>query len=108
MLATVQNTLVNASGAVVAAGFDPGVDPNGGAPWMETLRNITGMIMATCIVLLVLLLVVAVILLVTGKLSHHGGAQGVGITALIWGLVGAAVIGSLSGLVFWFSNMGLS
>ena len=108
MLPQLSTAVINASGWIVAEGYDPGVKPNGSAPWMETLRNIAGMIAATCLVALVILLVVGVILIVTGKMSHHGGAQGAGVGLFIWGLAGAAVIGSISGLVFWFSNMSIS
>lgn len=100
--------IVNAVGQIHAESYDPAVTANGNAPWMGTLRDIAGFVMATCIVILVMLLIVGAVLLVMGKLSHHGGAQGVGVTVLIWALVGAAIIGSASGLVFWFTSLSLA
>lgn len=104
----VATNAVNLMGKISAAGYDPGVTPNGNAPWMGTLRTIAGYTLATAIIVALIVLIVGVVLLIVGKISHHGGAQNVGVGVLLWGLVGCAILGSLSGLVYWATQQSLT
>ncbi|AOT06061.1 hypothetical protein ASPU41_21715 (plasmid) [Arthrobacter sp. U41] len=94
--------------SVAAEGIDPKVTANNTAPWLPVLRDIAGGVMVTCIVLLVIVLIIGVVLLVAGKLGSMSGAQSTGFMILVWGLLGAAVIGSVSGLVFWATTNSLA
>jgi hypothetical protein len=94
--------------SVPAEGIDPKVTANNTAPWLPVLRDIAGGVMVTCIVLLVIVLIIGVVLLVAGKLGSMSGAQSTGFMILVWGLLGAAVIGSVSGLVFWATTNSLA
>ncbi|WP_460462396.1 hypothetical protein [Arthrobacter pigmenti] len=94
--------------ASVVAKIDPSVEPVGGAPWMGALRDIAGMLMFTMIVILVIILLVGVALAVGGKLGHMSQSQSAGFMVIVWGLAGAAVIGSLSGLVYWATGLQLA
>lgn len=88
--------------------IDPKVTPNGNAPWMPALRDVAGMILVTCIVLLVIVLIVGVALAVSGKLTQMHQAQSAGWMIILWSLIGAAAMGSASGLVFWGTSITLA
>jgi hypothetical protein len=75
---------------------------------LPVLRDIAGQIMMTCIILLAIVLIMGVVLLVAGKLGSMSSAQSTGFMILVWGLLGAAVIGSVSGLVFWATTNSLA
>ncbi|HCB60007.1 MAG TPA: hypothetical protein DIT15_02035 [Arthrobacter bacterium] len=94
--------------SVPAEGIDPKVTANNTAPWLPVLRDIAGQIMMTCIILLAIVLIIGVVLLVAGKLGSMSSAQSTGFMILVWGLLGAAVIGSVSGLVFWATTNSLA
>ena len=94
--------------SVAAEGIDPKVTANNTAPWLPVLRDIAGQIMMTCIILLAIVLIMGVVLLVAGKLGSMSSAQSTGFMILVWGLLGAAVIGSVSGLVFWATTNSLA
>lgn len=94
--------------ASVVAKIDPSVEPVAGAPWMSALRDIAGMLLLTMIVILVIILIVGVALAVGGKLSSMSQAQSAGFMVIVWGLAGAAVLGSLSGLVYWATSIQLA
>lgn len=88
--------------------IDPKVRPNSDAPFIATLQNLAGSIVTACIVIAVIALVVGAILFVVGKIGGAGRAQEVGFMVIIWVIVGAAIIGSASGLVKWGSGISLS
>lgn len=88
--------------------INPDVRPNSNAPFIATLRDIAGSIMLAAIIIAVIAMIVGAILFVFGKIGGNGRAQDVGFMVIIWVLVGAAVIGSASGLVAWGSGLSLS
>ena len=96
---------------ITAGGFDPDISPSGttseNAPWLDYLQTLGGHIVATILVCLVIVMVVAALLWVAGKLGAGGAAQQGGLSALLWALVAAAVIGSASGAILWFSGADL-
>lgn len=83
----------------------PDIAPAFDAPWMPTLNNIASMVLGTVLVVLVIGVGISVVIWVLGKLSSSGRAQDVGVTFIIWTLIGAAIAGSAAGLVGW--GMGL-
>lgn len=102
------SVLTSVLSAIPFEAIDPNVKPNDKAPWMAVLRDIAGGVMTTCIVLIVIILVIGAAMAVGGKLAGMASAQSTGFMILVWGLVGAAVIGSISGLVFWATGNNLA
>jgi hypothetical protein len=102
------NILTAVMTAVPSEAIDPGVKANANAPWLPLLRNIAGMLLVTCVIILVAVLVVGVVLWVGGKLASMSSAQSTGFMIMVWGLLGAAVIGSVSGLVYWATSQSLA
>lgn len=100
--------LVNTALARIPADINPGVTPNSDAPFIPTLQNLAGSIMMACIVIAVIALIIGAVLFIMGKIGGNGRAQDVGFMVMVWVLVGAAVIGSASGLVAWGSGLQLS
>ena len=88
--------------------IDPGVKANANAPWLPAVRDIAGMLLMTMIVVLVIVLIVGVVLAIGGKLASMSAAQSTGFMILVWGLIGAAALGSLSGIVFWATSIQLA
>ncbi|MHA7170040.1 hypothetical protein ACX801_17995 [Arthrobacter bambusae] len=88
--------------------IDPGVKPNSTAPWMPALRDVAGMVMVTAIVIAVIIIIIGVVLAIAGKLGAMQTAQSAGWMILVWGLIGAAVIGGVSGLVLWATTIQLA
>lgn len=93
--------------AVLAQGYDPGIIPNFDAPWMPSLQNVGGMIMATAIVVLGIVLILGAVLWAAGKLGAGSKAQDAGLNVLLYGTLGAVVIGSAGGIVAWATGVPL-
>lgn len=93
--------------AVLAQGYDPGIAPNFAAPWMPSLQNVGGMVMATAIVLLGVVLIVGALVWAAGKLSNTGGAQTAGLSILLYGVLAAVIIGSTGGIISWATGIPL-
>ncbi|MGM7670248.1 hypothetical protein [Microbacterium sp. A93] len=93
--------------AVVAQGYNPGISPNFNAPWMPSLQNIGGMVMATAIVVLGIVLVLGAVLWAAGKLGAGPNAQGAGLKVLLYGTLGAVIIGSAGGIIAWATGVPL-
>jgi hypothetical protein len=102
------NVLTSVLSAVPVEAIDPKVTANDKAPWMGVLRDIAGGVLTTCIVLIVIILVIGVSMAVGGKLAGMASAQSTGFMILVWGFVGAAVIGSIGGLVLWATTNSLA
>lgn len=85
-------------------GYKPDVQPNFSAPFFTPLNNIAGIALAVGLITMVILAICAVILFVIGKVFHQGKAQEKGLSIILWGLAGAVLLVSLSGLVFWATS----
>lgn len=90
------------------AKINPGVKPNSNAPFIKTLQDIAGSIAMASAIIAVIALIVGAVLFVFGKIGGNGRAQDVGFMVVVWVLVGAAIIGSASGLVSWGSSLTLA
>lgn len=90
------------------AGIDPKVVANDSAPWLPFLRTVAGWVLVTAIVALVALMIIGALMLVGGKISNTQGAQQVGTSFLLWGFAATVVIGSISGLVYFFSQQSIT
>lgn len=102
------NIFAQVVSAVPVEQIDPGVKANNNAPWMTALRDIAGMVMVTAIVLAVIIVIIGIVLAIAGKLGAMQSAQSAGWMILVWGLLGAAVIGGVSGLVMWATTINLA
>lgn len=102
------SVLTHVVSAVPMEKIDPGVKANGSAPWMGALRDVAGMIMVSAIVIAVIIVIIGVVLAVAGKLGAMQTAQSAGWMILVWGLVGAAVIGGVSGLIMWATTINIA
>ncbi|MCP3425824.1 hypothetical protein NBM05_07340 [Rothia sp. AR01] len=95
------------AGSLMAEAYDPGVTPDGGAPWMATGRTVVGYIAATALLGMVAVLIVGALLLGISKISHSGQLQQIGVGVILWGLVVCAIIAAASGLVYWASGLAI-
>lgn len=102
---TVQAAAVN---VFAQGGFDPGVTVQSDAPFLPALRDVAGWGMALGLVFIVLIIVVGGVLISTGKITNTPGNQSKGFMVLLFGLVGAAVVASASGLVLFGTGIGLT
>lgn len=102
------NFITSAITALPAEAIDPKVTANQNAPWLPLVRDIAGMILVTCVILLVIVLIIGIVLWVGGKLASMSTAQSTGFMILVWGLLGSALIGSISGLVYWATSQSLA
>lgn len=102
------NIFAHVVNAVPVEQIDPGVTANSNAPWLPALRDVAGMVMVTGLVIAVIILIIGVVLAIGGKLGGMQSAQSTGWMILVWGLIGAAAIGSISGLVFWATSIQLA
>ncbi|MFW0120366.1 hypothetical protein ACN08Y_10685 [Rothia sp. P5764] len=87
-----------------AAGYKPQVSPNFNNPIAQPMNDIAGIGLAIGLIVMVICLIGATILFVIGKIFHQGKAQEKGLSILLWGLFGAVILTSLSGLVFWITS----
>lgn len=88
-------------------GYDPGVSPNMEAPWNDAIQNIGGRIMGTAFIFLAVLGVIFVLVWLFGRFGRNTGAQEGGLSNLLWVLLGAVFIASISGAITWFSGFEL-
>lgn len=102
------SVLMSALQAIPVEAIDPNVKANNNAPWLTVVRDIAGGILMTCIVVIVIILAVGLVMAIAGKLAGMASAQSAGFMILVWGLVGAAGLGSISGLVFWATGNNLA
>lgn len=87
-------------------GYAPeNVEPSFDAPWMPLLSDGANWAVGTVLVVIVILLVVGVAIWVAGKLGGSGRAQEVGVTFLLWTVIGAIFVGAAGGIVAWASNL---
>lgn len=99
----------NQLGTVLAAdNVDPGVRLDYSAPWLGSLRSVVGMVGASVVVILVLGGFFSVACLVFGKFGQSGRAMSMGLWGLLFTLIGAALIGSLAGLIAWAAGLPLT
>lgn len=102
------NLFVHVASAVPVETIDPGVKANNTAPWMTALRDVAGMVMVSAIVIAVIIVIIGIVLAIAGKLGQMQSAQSAGWMILVWGLVGAAVIGSVSGFIMWGTTISIA
>lgn len=107
MISSIGYQVLGPAAALVTA-IDPGVTANSNAPFLAQLRSIAGIILVASIILVVIALIVGTVLLVFSKITHNSRGQEVGLPIVGWCLLGAAIIGSASGLVMWGSGFTLS
>lgn len=81
------------------------VEPSYDAPWMNLLGDGADWIVGTVLYVIVILLVVGVLIWIGGKLGGSGRAQDVGVTFIIWVIVGAAVVGGGGAIISWASGL---
>ncbi|MGW9550877.1 hypothetical protein ACWG8W_07465 [Citricoccus zhacaiensis] len=93
--------------AVLAQGYDPGIIPNFNAPWMPSLQNVGGMVMATAIVVLGVVLILGAVLWAAGKFGAGSNTQGAGLKVVMYGTLAAVVIGSAGGIISWATGVPL-
>ena len=82
------------------------VNPDQGPDYLAGLRDFAGQFLTGCIVLVVISAIVSVTLFVIGKMTALSNAQS---KSLMWSgrvFLGAAIIGSVGGLIFWGSGLG--
>lgn len=84
-----------------------GVEPTYDAPWMGLLNDGAGWVLGTLLVVVVVLLAVGALMWIAGKLGGSSRAQDVGITILLWTVLGAIVIGGAGGLISWAAGLDL-
>ena len=99
-------TTTLAAGVPLAAEV-PEISPSYDAPWMGTLEDVTAMVIGTCLVAIMAAVAIGGMIWLFGKLSKSGGAQSVGISIFLWGVVGGALIASVSALVRWGAGLTL-
>lgn len=96
------------AGVTPFVGIDPGVVANDTAPWLPLLRTIAGWVLVTVIIALVIVIIIGALMFGVGKMTSTQGAQQTGAGILIWGFGIAAIVGSVSGLVYFFSGLSLA
>ncbi|QHK18465.1 hypothetical protein GU243_23670 (plasmid) [Pseudarthrobacter psychrotolerans] len=82
------------------------VNPDQSPDYLAGLRDFAGQFLTGCIVLVVISAIVSVTLFVIGKMTALSNAQA---KSLMWSgrvFLGAAIIGSVGGLIFWGSGLG--
>ena len=92
---------------MIIMGYDPGVSPNMDAPWNDAIQNIGGRVMGTAFIFLAVLGVIFVLVWLFGRFGRNAGAQEGGLSNLLWVLLGAVFIASISGAITWFSGFEL-
>lgn len=92
---------------ILSKGINPGVKPKGDAPWLGALQGLGGQILFTLAIVLVIIIAIGAVMWVGGKLSHTSGMQSSGGAVILWGVIGAVVLGSVSGLVMWATSINL-
>ena len=88
-------------------GVDPGIVPDMSAPWMDALRQVGGWVLGSVIVALAIFGVIAVVVWIAGKFSSSGRTQEASLTTLLWVLLGAAIVGGISGAIAWAGGIQL-
>lgn len=83
------------------------VSPTYDAPWMGLLNDGAGWVLGTLLVVVAVLLGVGALMWIAGKLGGGSRAQEVGITIVLWTVVGAIVIGGAGGLIAWAAGLEL-
>jgi hypothetical protein len=88
--------------------LNPAVAPDAGSPnaGLETIRMIAGWIAASGIVFIVIALVISLTIWALGRLGHATRVQVTAIGAFTRVTLGAALIASVSGLIWWGSGLG--
>jgi hypothetical protein len=82
------------------------VNPDQSPDYLAGLRDFAGQFLTGCIVLVAISAIVSVTLFVIGKMTALSNAQA---KSLMWSgrvFLGAAIIGSVGGLIFWGSGLG--
>ncbi len=90
----------------VPSKIDPGVKVNWTFfPFMSTLKNATGGVLAVVLVLAVLAMIVSGLVLAWAKISGSGRVSDKGASVLLWVLVGAAIVASASPIIAWVTGI---
>ena len=91
---------------ISADNVDPGVSTNWGFfPFMPTLKEFSGGIIAGALVLCVVAIIGSVVMLAFGKSMKSQSMSSVSSGALLWTIFASVIIGSSSGLVAWAAGI---
>lgn len=80
---------------------DLGLDPDFGAPWMTTLRDIAGWTVGTLFVIAGIVLAVGIFMFLIARAAKNTRGQENGVSAMIWGLIGVVALGSVGAILVW-------
>lgn len=78
---------------------DLGLDPDFSAPWMGTVRDISGYVVGTLFVVSGILLAIGIFQFLIAKSAGNSRGQDSGVKNLILGLIGVVALGSVGALI---------
>ncbi|NKX94258.1 hypothetical protein HF995_13430 [Sanguibacter hominis ATCC BAA-789] len=108
MLATLEANLTSTALAVLPAKIDPGVKVNWSFfPFMKTLKDAAGGLIAVGLVIGVIGIVIGAIMLMMAKSTKSTRMSDASATVLLWVIGTSAVIASASGLIMWGASQSL-
>jgi len=81
------------------------IEPDYSAPWMGLLGDGVGWLVGTFLIVIGALLAVGVLIWLAGKLGGSSRAQDVGVTFVLWVVIGAIVLGGIGGIIAWASGL---
>lgn len=96
--------MINATFSSVLADVnesDLGLDPNFNAPWMPVLRDVAGWAVGSLFVISGIILAVGVVMFLVAKAASNSNRQDSGVKAMVTGLIGVVVLGSIGALLVW-------
>lgn len=96
--------LGNTVAAYAQSGYNPGWTANFDNPFSSPMNAIAGIILAVSLIATGIMVICAIVLFIIGKVFHQGKAQEKGMSIILWGLVGAVALASVSGLIFWVTS----
>src|SRR5699024_9245073 len=81
------------------------IEPDYSAPWMGLLGDGVGWLVGTFLIVVGALVEVGVLIWRAGKFGGSSGAQDVGVTFVLWVVIGAIVLGGIGGIIAWASGL---
>ena len=84
----------------LAAPVDPGITPNTTFPFLESLKEIGGILVGAFIIIAIVAILGAAMLL-AGKLSQSSRLASGGGMILLWTGPVAAILGGINGYILW-------
>lgn len=86
---------------------DPGISPNMDAPWMGFFQLIGGYVLGTCITVVAIILTAGIVMALAGKLTKTQQMQGTGFSIVLYCLLAAVLLGSVTALISWATGIPL-